>query len=92
MVPLGGWDGEVYNIGGGKELTNLQLAEDILKLLGKPRSMIQHVKDRPGHDRRYAVDSSKIRRELGWRPRHNFTLALQETIRWYVSNPGWWKN
>lgn len=89
-VILGGRDGEVYNIGGGKELTNLQLAEEILKLLGKPRSMIQHVKDRPGHDRRYAVDSSKICRELGWRPAHNFPVALQETIAWYVSNRRWW--
>lgn len=89
-VILGGRDGEVYNIGGGKELTNQQLAEEILRLLGKPRSMIQHVKDRPGHDRRYAVDSGKICRELGWRPAYNFPAALQETVAWYVSNRGWW--
>lgn len=90
-VILGGWEGEVYNIGGGWELTNLELAGEILNLLGKPRSLIRHVQDRPGHDRRYAVDSSKIRRELGWSPAYDFNGALKETVRWYVNNRGWWE-
>lgn len=91
-VILNGREGEVYNIGGGRELTNLELAGEILKQLGKPASLIRHVKDRPGHDRRYAVDSGKIQRELGWQPLHDFKRALQETIRWYVSNRAWWEN
>lgn len=91
-VILGGREGEVYNIGGGRELTNLELAGEILKQLEKPASLIQYVKDRPGHDRRYAVDNGKIQQELGWRPVYNFKKALQETIRWYVSNRGWWEN
>lgn len=90
-VILNGREGEVYNIGGGRELTNLELAGEILRQLGKPASLIQYVMDRPGHDRRYAVDSTKIKRELGWRPAYDFTGALQETIRWYVGNRGWWE-
>lgn len=88
---LNGREGEVYNIGGGQELTNLELAGEILKQLGKPTSLIQFVKDRPGHDRRYAVDSGKIQRELGWCPVYDFKKALQKTIRWYVNNSGWWE-
>lgn len=91
-VILGGREGEIYNIGGGRELTNLELAGEILKQLGKPASLIRYVKDRPGHDRRYAVDSGKIQRELGWQPAHDFKKALRETIRWYVDNRGWWEN
>lgn len=85
-VIINGREGEVYNIGGGQELTNLELAGEILKQLGKPASLIQFVKDRPGHDRRYAVDSSKIQRELGWCPAYDFKEALQKTIQWYVNN------
>ncbi|TEB10351.1 dTDP-glucose 4,6-dehydratase [Pelotomaculum propionicicum] len=89
-VILNGREGEIYNIGGGRELTNLELAEEILRQLGKPSSLIRHVNDRPGHDRRYAVDSGKIQRELGWKPRYDFARALQETIQWYAGNLGWW--
>lgn len=85
-VIINGREGEVYNIGGGQELTNLELAGEILKQLGKPANLIQFVKDRPGHDRRYAVDSSKIQRELGWCPAYDFKEALQKTIQWYVNN------
>lgn len=82
----------MYNVGGGQELTNLELAGEILKQLGKTASLIQYVNDRQGHDRRYAVDSGKIQRELGWRPAYDFKKALQETIRWYVCNRGWWES
>jgi len=91
-VIRGGRAGEVYNIGGGRELTNLELAGAILRQLGKPASLIRQVRDRPGHDRRYAVNSGKIQRELGWRPVYDFPRALRETIRWYVDNRNWWGN
>jgi dTDP-glucose 4,6-dehydratase len=85
-----GRDGEVYNVGADRELTNLELTEAILDVLGKPRSLIQFVEDRPGHDRRYSLDSSKIR-ELGWQPRFRFQEALESTVRWYVDNRWWWE-
>jgi len=85
-----GQDGEVYNVGGGTELTNLQLTEGILDLMGKPKSLIQFVEDRPGHDRRYSLDSTKIH-ELGWQPNHNFEQALEATVRWYTENRWWWE-
>jgi dTDP-glucose 4,6-dehydratase len=81
--------GEIYNIGGRSEKTNLELTHTLLDLLGKPRTLIRHVKDRPGHDRRYAIDCSKIERELGWRPQVPFEEGLRETIRWYQSNGEW---
>jgi dTDP-glucose 4,6-dehydratase len=81
--------GEVYNIGGRCERTNLQLTHLLLDLLGKPPSLIRYVQDRPGHDRRYAIDCSKIERELGWRPQVSFAEGLRETIRWYEANAGW---
>lgn len=83
--------GEVYNIGGNNERTNLDVVRLLLKHLGKPESLITFVKDRPGHDRRYAIDSTKIQRELGWKPQHTFEQGLEETIRWYVENEPWWK-
>jgi len=86
-----GREGEIYNIGGGNELRNIDLTRMVLKILGKPESLIQPVKDRPGHDRRYSIDSSKIERELGWTPRFNFERALRETVKWYVDNQWWWK-
>lgn len=81
--------GEVYNIGGRCERTNLDLTLTLLEILGKPRSLIQHVQDRPGHDRRYAIDCRKIERELGWRPDIDFTAGLADTVRWYADNADW---
>jgi len=83
--------GEVYNIGGGAERKNLELVKGILSLVGKPESLIKFVQDRPGHDRRYAIDPTKIRRELGWKAAHTFEQGLQQTVRWYVENPSWWE-
>jgi dTDP-glucose 4,6-dehydratase len=83
--------GEVYNIGGGAERRNLDIVKAVLGLVGKPESLIQFVKDRPGHDRRYAIDPSKIRAELGWTPAHTFEQGLAETVRWYVDHPAWWE-
>jgi len=85
-----GRDGEVYNIGGGSEVENIVLTREILRLTGKPESLIRPVKDRAGHDRRYSLDSGKIR-ELGWRPRHAFADALAETVRWYREHESWWR-
>jgi len=82
--------GEVYNIGGGNLLTNLELTRAILKELEKPYSLIKHIKDRPGHDRRYSLNSKKITK-LGWRPSVNFKEGLSKTINWYKENPSWWQ-
>jgi dTDP-glucose 4,6-dehydratase len=84
-----GKPGEAYNLGAGNEIPNLRLAERICDLLGKPRSLIKFVTDRPGHDRRYAVDCGKIR-SLGWVPGANFEEALASTVRWYRENRDWW--
>ena len=86
-----GRPGETYNIGGDNEIANIDIALKILKILRKPDSMIKYVPDRPGHDRRYALDSSKIRNELGWKPRYNFDKILEETVKWYRDNPEWIK-
>ena len=85
-----GRDGEVYNIGGNSERENLGVVRQILRLLGKGEDCIQYVTDRPGHDRRYAIDNTKIRSELGWVPRHTFEQALAKTVEWYVANREWW--
>ena len=85
-----GTEGEVYNIGGGAEVENIDLARRILRLLGKPESLIRPVKDRLGHDRRYALDSSKLR-TLGWRPAHSFDDALAATVAWYREHEAWWR-
>jgi dTDP-glucose 4,6-dehydratase len=84
-----GRPGEVYNFGGRSEKTNLELTYLLLDLLGKPRTMIRHVQDRPGHDRRYAIDCSKAERELGWRPAVTFEQGLRETVAWYRANAAW---
>jgi dTDP-glucose 4,6-dehydratase len=86
-----GRPGEVYNVGGGAERRNIEIVKGILSLLGKPESLITYVKDRPGHDRRYAIDPSKIRAELGWTPAHSFEQGLSATVRWYVDNRRWWE-
>ena len=82
--------GEAYNVGGGNERHNLEIVHQVLQLLEKPKSLIQFVKDRPGHDRRYSVDCSKLR-ALGWEPARNFEEGLAETVRWYVEHEGWWR-
>jgi dTDP-glucose 4,6-dehydratase len=89
LVLHNGKNGEVYNIGGNNEKTNIEIVKLILKNLGKDESLIKHVKDRPGHDRRYAIDSSKIQRELGWKPKYTFETGITETIAWYLENRGW---
>jgi len=83
--------GAVYNIGGSSERKNLEVAKLILRTLAKPESLITFVKDRPGHDRRYAIDSSKIRDELNWHPRVSFEEGLARTVSWYLQNTGWWQ-
>jgi dTDP-glucose 4,6-dehydratase len=87
-----GRPGEVYNIGAGNERTNVQLTEFILRELGKPLSLICYVTDRLGHDRRYALDASKLCEELDWRPAHHFDGALRATIAWYRENDSWWRH
>ena len=84
--------GEVYNIGGNNEWKNIDIVKLVLKLVGKTESLITYVKDRPGHDRRYAIDSSKIRKDLNWKPAYTFEQGIQETVRWYTENRVWWEN
>ncbi|MBI4270835.1 MAG: dTDP-glucose 4,6-dehydratase [Candidatus Rokubacteria bacterium] len=90
LVLRQGKDGEVYNIGGGNEVENVVLTRQILRLAGKPDSLIQPVKDRPGHDRRYSLDSKKVQ-QLGWKPGHPFAAALQATVAWYREHESWWR-
>ncbi len=84
--------GEVYNIGGHNERTNLEVVKTILATLNKPESLINYVTDRKGHDLRYAIDPTKIETELGWKPMYNFDTGIQQTIKWYLDNESWWKN
>jgi dTDP-glucose 4,6-dehydratase len=90
LVLKKGMPGQVYNLGAGQEQPNLEVAEAILGLLGKPRSLLRHVTDRPGHDRRYALDCEKIAK-LGWTPRFPFGEALKSTVGWYRENASWWR-
>jgi len=90
LVLRRGKDGEVYNIGGGHEVENVVLTRQILRLTGKPETLIQPVRDRPGHDRRYALDSKKVQ-QLGWAPRHAFAAALEATVAWYREHEAWWR-
>src|SRR3954468_5833532 len=88
-----GKPGEVYNIGGNNEMTTRRITEIVLKEMGKRwDESVQYVKDRPGHDRRYAIDASKIKREVGWSPKHKFEEAIQTTIEWYRKNESWWRS
>lgn len=89
LIVRNGKDGEVYNIGGHNERTNLQVVKTILKALGKDESLINYIKDRPGHDRRYAIDPKKIETELGWKPTCNFDTGIQKTIEWNLENQTW---
>ncbi len=86
-----GQTGAVYNLGGMYDVPNLEVVRQILDLLGKPADLIQHVPDRPGHDRRYAMDTTKIQEELGWEPQYDFRDGLKRTVEWYLANREWWE-
>lgn len=83
--------GEIYNVSSYNEYENLDVVKKVLKLMGKDESLIEFIEDRPGHDIRYSLDSSKIRNELGWKPKHRFNEALEQTVNWYLKNEWWWK-
>ncbi|SHJ72506.1 dTDP-glucose 4,6-dehydratase [Dethiosulfatibacter aminovorans DSM 17477] len=87
-----GKDGEVYNIGGNNEKANIEIVKLIIDILGKSDNLIKYVKDRPGHDRRYAIDNTKITTQLGWEPAYTFEQGMKETIQWYLDNPEWIEN
>lgn len=84
--------GEVYNVGGHNEKTNVEVVKEILKQLDKPETLIKYVEDRLGHDRRYAIDPTKLQSELGWEPIYNFETGLKDTVQWYLDNKSWWEN
>lgn len=92
MILENGRPGEVYNIGGHNERTNLEVVRTVLRILGKSEELIKFVKDRPGHDMRYAIDPTKIRNELGWYPETDFDTGIEKTVEWYLNNRSWWKN
>lgn len=92
MMMHKGVPGEVYNIGGNNEMSNVEIAKLILAELGKPESLLTFVEDRPGHDRRYAINASKISQELGWEPKYKFAEAIKYTIKWYLDNQAWVNN
>ncbi|RED57629.1 dTDP-glucose 4,6-dehydratase [Cohnella lupini] len=91
LVIRQGRNGDIYNIGGNNERTNIQVVRTILQELNKPETLIEFVQDRLGHDRRYAIDASKIRKELGWNPKYDYESGIRETIRWYLNNREWMK-
>lgn len=92
LIITKGKDGCVYNIGGHNERTNMEVIQTILRALNKPETLIKYVKDRLGHDRRYAIDPKKLETELGWKPVYNFDTGIQQTIQWYLDHEDWWKN
>lgn len=92
LIIRNGKEGEVYNIGGHNERTNLEVVKTIIKALNKSEDLIQYVTDRPGHDRRYAIDPTKMEKELEWKPIYTFDTGIQETIEWYLMNKDWWQN
>ena len=89
LIARNGKIGEIYNVGGNCERSNIEVVRTILGILGKPDSLITYVKDRPGHDRRYAINSEKLQKELGWEPEMNFSEGIHKTIKWYCDNPEW---
>lgn len=91
LVLHNGKSGSVYNVGGNNERTNIHIVKTILAELGKPESLIKYVTDRLGHDRRYAIDATKIRAELGWKPQYTFETGIKDTISWYRANEAWWQ-
>jgi dTDP-glucose 4,6-dehydratase len=91
IIETDGLDGHAFNIAGRNEKSVLEITGGILDALGKPRDLVRHVKDRPGHDRRYAIDDSKLRRMTGWKPAHPFESGLRETVLWYRENRDWWE-
>ncbi|WP_409068654.1 dTDP-glucose 4,6-dehydratase [Clostridium sp. FAM 1755] len=92
MILHEGSIGEIYNIGGNNEKTNIDIVKFIIKTLGKSETLIKYVKDRPGHDRRYAIDNTKIATEIGWKPKYTFEKGMKETIKWYLNNTDWIEN
>jgi len=82
--------GEIYNVSGGNELSNINLVKKILFVLNKPEKLIKFVKDRPGHDKRYSLDSTKAEKKLFWQPKYTFEDSLKTTVEWYVENEKWW--
>ena len=85
-----GTPGETYNIGGGNEIENIEITRRILRILDRPESLIRRVTDRPGHDRRYALSTDKLRK-LGWSPKLDFEKGIEDTVKWYVENEWWWR-
>jgi len=92
MVIDSGKSGEIYNISSGQEMTNLEVVGKVLGCMGEDETSIEFVEDRPGHDLRYSLDSSKIKEELGWRPEHSFEEGIEETVGWYLENEDWWRS
>lgn len=92
LIIRNGKVGEVYNVGGHNERTNLEVVKTILNALDKPETLINYVTDRPGHDLRYAIDPAKLENELGWKPKYNFDTGIKQTIEWYLENKEWWQN
>lgn len=91
LITRKGEPGNVYNIASGTEVSNIDLVRTILEIVEKPLNLIEHVEDRPGHDRRYSLDARKVRVKLGWTPRHSFLDALRTTVSWYLENEWWWR-
>ena len=91
LLTAKGVEGEVFNIGSSQERSAISIGQTILEYLGKPASLLKHVEDRPGHVKRHAVDTTKLRRKLGWSPKKSFEEGLRETIEWYKANDGWWR-
>jgi dTDP-glucose 4,6-dehydratase len=91
LVAEKGRVGNVYNVGAENEWTNIEIVKNLLDILGKPHSLIKYVKDRPGHDRRYAIDNAKIKNDLGYTVKKDFRTGLEETVKWYLENGAWWQ-